>query len=147
TQILAAGTIGERDSLPSALYIPHPDEFAAGTLQLPWQSGERHGFTGIFARDHGALVPDRLVTSAKSWLCQAHADRKGPILPWQPDLPAGKISPFEAARRYLEHLRESFLTSRENLPPLDDCETVITVPASFDEAARALTHEAAIAAG
>src|SRR5690606_33081682 len=52
-----------------------------------------------------------------------------------------------ASRRYLEHLRESLLNSRENLPALENCEVVITVPASFDEAARALTHEAAVAAG
>lgn len=148
TQVLGAGSVGEHDLLPSALYLAHAEEFAAGSLQLPWESTENGaGFVGTFAREHGALVPDRLVTSAKSWLCQAHADRKGPILPWKSDLPDGKISPFEASRRYLEHLRKNFLQERHGHPSLAECEVVITVPASFDEAARVLTQESAIAAG
>jgi len=146
TQILAAGSVGERELLPSALYLPHPDEFSGDSLRLPWESDPAAGFAGTFAREHGALVPDRLVTSAKSWLCQNHADRKGAILPWKSDVSEARISPFEASRHYLEHLRQNFSAGEGN-PSLDECEVVITVPASFDEAARALTAEAAVAAG
>lgn len=145
TQVVAPGTIAERELFPSALYLPHPDEFPAGSLKLPWKEDDS-SLAGAFAREHGALVPDRLVTSAKSWLCQNHADRKGPILPWKSDLAEGKISPLEASRRLLEHLRENFVHSGGGTS-LDQCEVVITVPASFDEAARSLTHEAAVAAG
>lgn len=146
TQVLAAGSVGERDVLPSALYLPHPDEFTHGSLKLPWANKEQ-SLVGAFAREHGALVPDRLVTSAKSWLCQNHADRKGPILPWKADSPEEKVSPVEASRRFLEHLRRNFCEAREGVPALDRCEVVITVPASFDEAARSLTQEAAAGAG
>ena len=61
-QILAANQLGEKPTLPSAIYLPHPEEFSADSFHLPW-SGEP-GIIGQFARDHGALVPDRLVTSA-----------------------------------------------------------------------------------
>lgn len=146
TQVLSAESIGERSLLPSALYIPHPDEFSKERLQLPW-GDDSAGFAGVFAREHGALVPNRLVTSAKSWLCQHHADRKAPILPWGSDLDKGKVSPFTASRLYLQHLRENFVHHQKEYAPLDECEVVLTVPASFDEVARTLTHEAAVAAG
>lgn len=146
TQVLGSGSVGERDLLPSALYLAHPDEFAPGSLQLPWPNEEKP-LVGVFAREHGALVPDRLVLSAKSWLCQNHIDRKGPILPWKSDLAEGKVSPVEASRCFLEHLRQTFLAGQDGNPALERCEVVITVPASFDEAARSLTHEAVVRAG
>src|SRR5215470_11693575 len=61
TQIVAANQVGEMRTLPSALYLPHPDEFLAGSFRLPWDAAGR-GIVGQFARDHGALVPDRLVS-------------------------------------------------------------------------------------
>jgi len=75
TQILGPKWIGERPTLPSALYIPHWDEFPENSFPLPWQNetGDAR-IIGHFAREHGALVPDRLVTSAKSWLANAHID-------------------------------------------------------------------------
>ena len=38
TQILRPNQIGEKATLPSALYIPHPDEFPADVLRLPWSN-------------------------------------------------------------------------------------------------------------
>ena len=35
TQILRPNQIGESSTLPSALYLPHPDEFPADAIQLP----------------------------------------------------------------------------------------------------------------
>jgi molecular chaperone DnaK (HSP70) len=150
TQILGPNSIGERPTLPSALYIPHPDEFAADTLRLPWQTAHADGaIVGAFARDHGALVPDRLVTSAKSWLSNPHIDARQPALPWNSEI-AAKLSSFECSTRYLEHLRASFsyaqsATGRER--DLSEATIVVTVPASFDEVARNLTAAAAAAAG
>ncbi len=51
TQILGPNRIGEKPTLPSALYIPHPDEFPEGSFPLPW----RDGADG--ARDHRPLRP------------------------------------------------------------------------------------------
>ena len=151
TQVLGAGVVGERALLASALYIPAPGEYAEDSLTLPWHGpDDAASVIGSFARERGALVPDRLVSSAKSWLCNPHIERYAPILPWKSDLAEGKVSPFEASRRYLEHMRRSFehhLAAHDPDARADDCQVVLTVPASFDEVARTLTHEAAAAAG
>jgi molecular chaperone DnaK (HSP70) len=151
TQILGPNRIGEKPTLPSALYLPHGDEFPGNALALPWHDGEKAtAIVGHFARDHGALVPDRLVTSAKSWLSNPHIDPKQKTLPWKSGDGVEKLSPFECSRRYLEHLREGFLYA-ERLQGRDwdlaEGQIVLTVPASFDEIARTLTAEAAEAAG
>ena len=71
-QILAANQLGEKPTLASALYLPHPDQFPPRSFPLPWNPDGDPAIAGQFARDHGALVPDRLVTSAKSWLSNPH---------------------------------------------------------------------------
>ena len=75
TQIIGANQIGEKPTLPSALYIPHRDEFPENSFLLPWDNeiGDTT-IAGHFAREHGALIPDRFVTSAKSWLSNPHID-------------------------------------------------------------------------
>ena len=151
TQILAPNQIGERATLPSALYIPHPDEFPENSFPLPWEneSGDAT-IIGHFAREHGALISDRLVTSAKSWLSNAHIDARHRSLPWRSEIQEAKLSPFECSRRYLAHLRNAFLYAggvQGRNWDLSESEIVLTVPASFDAVARNLTAEAAEAAG
>jgi molecular chaperone DnaK (HSP70) len=151
TQILGLAQIGEKPTLPSALYIPHPDEFPQNGMQLPWsKKSGGEPIIGHFARDHGALVPDRLITSAKSWLSNFHIDPKKAVLPWKSDIKEQKLSAFECSRRYLEHLKEAFLyaeSTQGHAWNLADGQVVLTVPASFDEIARNLTAAAAEAAG
>ncbi len=148
-QVLGPSVIGEKLLLPSALYLSFENEFAQGSLALPWNPDDAP-VIGAFARERGALAPDRLVSSAKSWLCNPQVDRHAPILPWKSELEEGKLSPFEASRRYLEHLRQALeqaLVARAETASLGDCMIVLTVPASFDEVARELTHRAAREAG
>ena len=148
-QVLGPSVIGEKPLLPSALYLSIENEFAPGSLALPWNPDDAP-VIGAFARERGALAPDRLVSSAKSWLCNPQVDRHAPILPWKSELKEGKLSPFEASRRYLEHLRQALeqaLVARAETASLGDCMIVLTVPASFDEVARELTHQAAREAG
>jgi hypothetical protein len=149
-QIVGQNQLGAQPTLPSSLYLPHPEEFPGG-LALPWSSdaGET-AIIGQFARDHGALVPDRLVASAKSWLSNPHIDPRQPLLPWNSDIQEGKLSPFECARRYLGHLKQAFIYAEREagrMWDLSEGQIVLTVPASFDEVARSLTAEAAEAAG
>jgi molecular chaperone DnaK (HSP70) len=142
TQLAAPAVLEERALLPSAAYIPSPDEFPASTLRLPWSGGEEQLIIGAFARSHGALVPERLIVSAKSWLCNAHIDRKSRILPWKSEVVADKRSPFEVAALFLEHMRRNFelyCRSSRRLSEPEHANIVLTVPASFDEAARSLT--------
>src|SRR5271155_5426929 len=132
TQILGPNRIGEKPTLPSALYIPHPEEFSAGAFPLPWRTAEGgEAIIGHFARDHGALVPDRLITSAKSWLSNPHIDPRQPVLPWKSEVREEKLSAFDCSRSYLEHIRESFLyalRSQGKDITLSEVEVVLTVP-------------------
>jgi molecular chaperone DnaK (HSP70) len=149
TEIVGPNRIGEKPTLPSALYIPHAQEFAPNAFPLPWPS-EPGVIVGQFARDHGALIPDRLIASAKSWLSNPHIDPRQKVLPWKSEIEQEKRSAFDCSRLYLQHLKESFLYAlkqRGEAVALAEVETVLTVPASFDEVARNLTAEAAEAAG
>lgn len=151
TQVVAAHAIAERPLLPSHLYLPPEGEAAGDGFALPWTPAEAaRSVVGAYARTRGAQMPDRVVSSAKSWLCNPHVDRHADILPWQSEIGEGKVSPFEASRHYLEHLRcavEYHFERAGIAATLEDCEVVLTVPASFDEVARTLTHDAALAAG
>jgi molecular chaperone DnaK (HSP70) len=149
-QLLGPNQLGEMPTLPSAIYIPHHEEFPEGSFPLPWNDAGEPAIIGQFARDRGALVPDRLVTSAKSWLSNPHIDPKQRILPWRSDIAEEKLSPLECSRRYLQHLRDALLYAERAQGrdwDLSEGEIVVTVPASFDEVARSLTAEAAKAAG
>jgi molecular chaperone DnaK (HSP70) len=150
TQILGINQIGEKPILPSALYIPHPDEFQESQVRLPWSKTGGEPIIGYFARNHGATIPDRLISSAKSWLSNFHVDPKSPVLPWKSDIKEQKLSAFDCSRRYLEHIKEGFLYAESvqgRTWNLAEGQVVLTVPASFDEIARNLTAAAAEAAG
>lgn len=150
TQVIGPNQVGEKPILPSALYLPHPDEFPPGSFPLPWSEGEERVIIGQFARDHGALIPDRLVTSAKSWLSNPHIDPNQRTLPWRSESAEEKLSPFDCSSRYLQYLKNAFLhTERAGGRERDlaDGQIVVAVPASFDEVAKSLTAEAAEAAG
>src|SRR5215472_11611597 len=151
TQIIRPNQIGEKATLASAVYIPHRNEFLENSLGLPWvDKNENPKIIGHFASEHGALIPDRLITSAKSWLSNAHIDPKRPSLPWRSDIEEEKLSAFECSQRYLAHLRNAFLYAgrvSERNGAVSEAEVVLTVPASFDAVARTLTANAAEAAG
>lgn len=149
-QIIDRGRLTETKTLPSCLYLPHAGEFEPHDLRLPWQEqGNNKAVVGALAKERGAMVPERVITSAKSWLCHAGVDRAAPILPWRSDLPEGKLSPVAASRAYLEHLLKAYRhqAASRNGDGLVPETTVLTIPASFDEAARELTLIAAREAG
>src|SRR5947209_8281143 len=95
-QLTAPGTVEPRLLLPSFLYLPSPREFPPGSLALPWDK-DRQEVVGELARAHGAQVPSRLVSSAKSWLCHPGVDRRSALLPWQAPSEVRRISPLEAS--------------------------------------------------
>jgi hypothetical protein len=86
------------------------------------------------------------VASAKSWLSHPQVDRMAPILPWGAEADVAKVSPVAASASYLAHLRGAW-NARFPAHPLEQQQIVLTIPASFDEGARALTLEAARMAG
>src|SRR5690606_25840072 len=68
TQVLGPNRIGEKRTFASAVFFPAPGRFPAGSLATPWSGREATFVAGGFAREIGALEPDRLAASAKSWL-------------------------------------------------------------------------------
>ena len=145
-QLVAPGQIEARESLPSFHYQPASGELAAGALKCPWHKTAPTFAVGVFARDHGAMVPGRLINSAKSWLCHSGVDRTAPLLPWHGASDVERLSPVEVSARYLGHVRDAW-NARFPRHPLAEQEFVLTLPASFDEVARELTVKAAALAG
>lgn len=126
-QQVNAAAAEPRRTLPSFLYL------------------EGDGIVGEFARDQGALVPTKLVHSAKSWLSNPEVDRTAKVLPWDAQEAGRVLSPVEASARYLAHMRAAW--ESDGRAPLAEQDVVLTVPASFDEEARELTVQAAAEAG
>jgi molecular chaperone DnaK (HSP70) len=158
-QVTSPGEALALPTLPSFLLLPTEHEVPRDGLSLPW--ADRPGFTiGTLARERGAELPHRLVSSAKSWLCNPAVDRHAPVLPWlgaggeaatldddEPsDEPPQRVSPVEASALYLEHVRSAWNHAHPEAP-LEEQEVVLTVPASFDAVARELTMTAAQQAG
>jgi len=144
-QVVNAGEVAELDLLPSSLYIPGEKEFVEGSLALPWNSRPQY-ITGRFARMRGVENAGRLVSSAKSWLSHQHSDPTQALLPLNAPEGAQRISPLEASTQYLLHLRSAWDAAHPN-EKLENQAVLITVPASFDAAARDLTQRAAHLAG
>lgn len=145
-QLVAEGESGASATLPSFLYFAG-GEIAADSLRLPWQD-RAASVVGIFAREQGALVPGRQVSSAKSWLSHAAVDRTAKLLPWGAEQPDFACSPVEASTRYLAHMRDAWNYTFAPDGETDQSrfelqEIILTVPASFDEEARELTVQAA----
>jgi molecular chaperone DnaK (HSP70) len=126
-QLVAAGRVEARRTLPSFLYL---------------EDGQP---VGVYAREQGALVPTRLVHSAKSWLSNPDVDRTAKILPWDSQETGRVLSPVEVSSRIIAKFREEWDKAKGT--PLAEQEIVLTVPASFDEEARELTVMAARDAG
>ena len=140
-QLTLPGVVEDSFQLPSFLYQAHEAELAAGSTSLPWTIKPDY-LVGEIARNLGSKTPIRLVSSAKSWLCHAGVDCKAPILPVNAPEEVERISPFQATTAYLQHIRDAWQNLHPE-SPLNKQDLVITVPASFDPAARELTIEAA----
>ncbi len=144
-QLTAANEISSQALLPSFLYIPGANEFAAGAVALPWNDAPKY-IVGKLAQRRGAEVSSRLVSSAKSWLSYSSVDRTAAMLPWKAADGVEHISPVDASAEYLKHLRAAW-DSEHPEAPFAEQDILVTVPASFDAIARDLTQRAAEAAG
>ena len=141
-------------TLPSFNYLTTSADrqsgFSAESPEDPALEGD--WVPGIYARNRMADTPSRVIHSAKSWLCHGGIDRTAAILPWQSAevTPKDRLSPVQASSAYLAYLKEAWNRSQAAAGPEGRFENqgiVITVPASFDEAAQQLTLEAAQLAG
>lgn len=142
---LTENGLEEKDLLPSALYLPEGHEIAENETVLPWEA-PKHYFTGAKALSLGRKIPSRLVLSAKSWLAVSFSGRSDAILPIAADPSLQKISPIEALKRLIDHIKRAWnFTHKEH--PLEEQFVVLTVPASFDEKARRMVLQAMEKAG
>jgi hypothetical protein len=140
-QLTQPGVIEEKQQLPSFIYMAHESELNDADIALPW-SAQPSVIAGSIARELGSKTPIRLVASAKSWLCHSGVDRHSAFLPAGSPEEVAKISPLTATFEYLDYMRAAW---EDQFPdyPLAEQEVTITIPASFDPAARELTAEAA----
>jgi len=148
-QLVEPGSVLEKPSLPSFVLLPGPHDVSPEALAVPW-TGEKKWAVGTFARDRGAEIPHRLVSSSKSWLCNPHVDRNRAVLPWEAPEDGTKISPVEASSLILRHIRDTWnhgMAGGDDSLKLENQEIYLTVPASFDAVARDLTVQAAVMAG
>jgi len=147
-QLVGHGEVRTLSALPSFLYFPTDDELSSGTVSATWDENPAI-VTGVLAREQGALIPSRQVSSAKSWLSFPGVHRQTKILPAQAEPPQPMISPVGASTRYLMHLRDAWngAIGADADRRFEEQEIVLTVPGSFDEEARELTVEAAHNAG
>lgn len=144
-QLIEPGVIEARQQLASFVYLPHTAEIAEGSSSLPW-TAKADFLLGEVARFLGGKTPIRLVSSAKSWLGHKGMDSKQAILPSEAPEDVERISPFTASSAYLQHLSAAWNFQFPDYP-LQSQQLTITVPASFDPAAREMTIDAARAVG
>ncbi|KJY93161.1 molecular chaperone DnaK [Vibrio neptunius] len=150
-QLIGPGEVVRKPLLPSFRYHPAVGQISPSDLTLPWENQPVSGdisnvIVGEWARELGAKVEGRQVSSAKSWLSHQAVDRSSDILPWAGAQDVDKVSPVIASASYLNHIRQAW-NYRYPSNKLEDQDVVVTVPASFDETARKLTLEAAELAG
>ena len=126
-QLVAPGRVENCRTLPSFLFL---------------EDGQP---VGTYAREQGALVPTKLVHSAKSWLSNPDVDRTAKILPWDSQETGRVLSPVEVSSRFLTKMREAWDAGKYGA--IGEHQLVLTVPASFDEEARELTVMASEQAG
>lgn len=144
-QVMADGSVQEFTYLPSAIYLLANDEVSKFEPILPWRHQDKERVVGVGALALGQRRAGQLVQSAKSWLSHRQVDRRSAILPWGSDI-TKKLSPLEASQVLLSHIKQSW-NHRFPDSPLESQSVALTLPASFDEEACALTLEAARLAG
>ncbi|SMY32290.1 Chaperone protein DnaK [Photobacterium malacitanum] len=140
-QLTTPGNVEDKSQLPSFMYQAHESELAEGDTALPWNA-KPNAIVGAMARNLGSKTPIRLISSAKSWLCHGGVNRRDAFLPLNSPEEVVKVSPLEATQKYLEHMADAWNFQHPETP-ISDQDVTITVPASFDPAARELTAEAA----
>lgn len=144
-QLTTPGNVEEKNQLSSFMYQAHESELAPGDTSLPWNS-QPNAIVGAMARTLGSKTPIRLISSAKSWLCHGGVNRRDAFLPLNSPEEVSKVSPVDATCAYLSHLADAWNNQHPDTP-LCEQDVTITVPASFDPAARDLTADAARSIG
>lgn len=102
-QLIGPGEVVRKPLLPSFRYHPAVGQISPSDLTLPWENEPVSGdisnvIVGEWARELGAKVEGRQVSSAKSWLSHQAVDRSSDILPWAGAQDVDKVSPLLPAQ-------------------------------------------------
>ena len=148
-QLVAPGETAPRAMLPSFLYLPGEHELPPGAARLPWNEGADR-IVGEFARVQGRKCPAGSSAAPRA----GSATRESTARPISsPGAARPRSRRSRRSRRRPTICGTSATPGTHTSPPmtsarrLEQQEVVLTVPASFDEAARELTIEAAKRAG
>lgn len=149
------GGMVRKNTLPSFIYLLSKAEIKRQDKKLPIHDPDSsiEFIVGREARDRLSTQPDRVIHSAKSWLCHGGINRNAKTLPWQSEEVLGeqRWSPVDVAAALLKHLKQTWdwsFASHTNPECLFQKQQIlVTIPASFDEAAQRLTLEACQQAG
>ncbi|TDO96799.1 Hsp70 family protein [Marinomonas balearica] len=139
-QLTAPGRVEDKALLPSFVYFPHQTELLESDRLLPW--GQCTHIVGSLAREMGAKSQGRMIQSAKSWLCHSRVAVDEKVLPVDALEEIDKTSPAQVTEWLIQHLVKAWDYAYPD-SPIEHQHLVITVPASFDPAARATTEAAA----
>ena len=114
---------------------------------LPDWNSDKNWAIGEFAKKKSCSNPDRVISSAKSWLAFGRGNRDENTLPER--APAEqRLSPIDASALYLKQLKDAWDAHRPpGLPTMSEAQIVVTVPASFDAVSREFTALAIQRAG
>ncbi len=143
-QLETRDTVAAGPLLPSFYYLGTEDHDPPCTVPgLPLTVA-----LGVYAKTQLDAQPGRVVHSAKSWLAHGGIDRETRLLPFGSEEVEehDKRSPVEVSAAYLAYLRSAWDSTLAEADPeaaFDRQHIIVTVPASFDEAAQALTRQAA----
>lgn len=141
-QVISANLQDEQFSLPSFIYFPLKEELDNQVSKADFT--ELTNYTiGLFAKNRGEELPNRVIASAKSWCCFSGIDRRKRFLPLHSDEKETLLSPLEACSALLKHLKCAWDFKMPS-SAFNEAEVLITVPASFDPSARELIKEAAV---
>lgn len=149
-QLVAPGQIEKLPMLPAIRY--HFDaELDEIATKMPWgidtvNAQLPKAVIGKFALQLGNKTPAKLVSSAKSWLGFRGESNAEIHLPEHAVEGIETCTPLEASAGYLAYIAAAWDHTFPKAK-LKDQSVVITVPASFDDIARALTIEAIKRAG
>ncbi len=149
-QLTGSAALEYWETLPSFLYMGEEHELGRQAEILPWSHAGGEVVVGEYARQRGCEVPQKLISSSKSWLCNPYIDRESSILPWQGPDSLGKLSPVQASCSLLNHIKNAWnyqMAQGDDTLKFENQELHLTVPASFDAVARQLTVKAAKLAG
>jgi len=142
-------TVGHGLLLPSFYYFLTDQEIGSAGLDASEQA-ESGAIVGAYAYAQMSATPGRVIHSAKSWLAHRGIDREAKILPFaSEEVPEHeKLSPVEVSASYLAYLKLAWdMAFADDDGTFNRQRITITVPASFDEGAQALTRQAACLAG